>query len=138
SRPITGEVFGQAAERLILSRATHLDQLTDKLQEPRVHSVISAILAGEGDAASIPNDDIEYVRDLGLIALDKPYRIANKIYREVIPRELVSGTEGFIVQQTEWYVGADGRLQLSKLLAAFQQFFRENSEHWIERFQYKE
>jgi hypothetical protein len=24
------------------------------------------------------------------------------------------------------------------LLAAFQQFFRENSEHWVERFQYKE
>ena len=27
---------------------------------------------------------------------------------------------------------------MSKLLAAFQQFFRENSEAWLERFDYKE
>jgi hypothetical protein len=27
---------------------------------------------------------------------------------------------------------------MKKLLSAFQEFFRENSEHWIERFQYKE
>ena len=27
---------------------------------------------------------------------------------------------------------------MTKLLTAFQQFFRENSEHWVERFQYKE
>ena len=32
----------------------------------------------------------------------------------------------------------DGRLDLAKLLAAFQEFFREHSEHWVERFQYKE
>lgn len=32
----------------------------------------------------------------------------------------------------------DGRLDLSKLLAAFQEFFREHSEHWIEHFDYKE
>ncbi|MEA3643603.1 MAG: hypothetical protein VBE63_27285, partial [Lamprobacter sp.] len=33
--------------RLIQSRATHLDQLSDKLKEPRVHSVISRILSTE-------------------------------------------------------------------------------------------
>ena len=30
------------------------------------------------------------------------------------------------------------RLDLEKLLAAFQEFFREHSEHWVERFDYKE
>ena len=39
--------YHAARERLILSRATHLDQLADKLQDPRVHGVISAILSGE-------------------------------------------------------------------------------------------
>ena len=29
-------------------------------------------------------------------------------------------------------------MDMVKLLAAFQEFFRENSEHWMERFQYKE
>ncbi|MGH9753628.1 MAG: hypothetical protein ACREA2_12670 [Blastocatellia bacterium] len=33
---------------------------------------------------------------------------------------------------------ADGKLDTEKLLATFRQFFRENSEHWVERFDYKE
>ena len=32
----------------------------------------------------------------------------------------------------------DGRLDLHQLLAAFQTFFRQHAEHWVERFQYKE
>jgi hypothetical protein len=28
-------------------------------------------------------------------------------------------------------------LDTAKLLTAFQQFFRKNSEHWVERFDYK-
>jgi hypothetical protein len=31
-----------------------------------------------------------------------------------------------------------GRLEVDELLTAFQQFFREHSEHWVERFDYKE
>ena len=37
-----------------------------------------------------------------------------------------------------WYVDANGNLQVGALLAAFQQFFREHSEHWVGRFQYQE
>ena len=33
---------------------------------------------------------------------------------------------------------ADGSLDMQKLLKAFQQYFRENAEAWIERFDYKE
>jgi hypothetical protein len=47
-------------------------------------------------------------------------------------------TEEFLQQEAVWCVRPDGRLDLDKLLAAFQQFFRENSEHWLERFDYKE
>ena len=43
-----------------------------------------------------------------------------------------------IAQQAEWYLGADGGLDVAGLLAAFQRFFREHSEHWIERFEYRE
>jgi hypothetical protein len=76
--------------------------------------------------------------DLGLIYRDKEtgLQVANPIYREVIPREL-----GFLVQldfestyRSAWYIGPDGRLEIDKLLAAFQEFFRENSEHWVQRF----
>ena len=33
---------------------------------------------------------------------------------------------------------SDGRLDDVKLLAAFQAFFRENAEHWLQRFAYQE
>ena len=36
------------------------------------------------------------------------------------------------------YICPEGDLDASKLLAAFQAFFRENAEHWVERFQYRE
>jgi hypothetical protein len=65
-------------------------------------------------------------------------RIANLIYQEVIPRELVWPIQSGLSEQQAWYVNPDGRLDLGKLLAAFQVFFREHVEHWVERFQYKE
>ncbi len=140
SRTIDEEEIMEAREELILSRQTHLHQLADKLQEERVRRVIAPILsggaAGEVDKAS-PND-IEYVRDLGLVTRRGTARIANPIYREVIPRELMHAREAEIVQETEWYVKPDGDLDVESLLAAFQRFFREHSEHWLERFQYKE
>jgi hypothetical protein len=37
-----------------------------------------------------------------------------------------------------WYIGSDGRMDMKKLLREFQQFFRENAESWLERFDYKE
>ena len=36
------------------------------------------------------------------------------------------------------YMDAAGGLDVTRLLAAFQEFFREHSEHWIKRFQYRE
>ena len=77
----------QAKERLILRRDTHLDQLTDKLQEERVRRVVEPLLGGAGAVDSIPADDLAYVRDLGLVTLTGPVAIANPIYREVIPRD---------------------------------------------------
>ena len=91
-----------------------------------------------GGDAKYSARDREYVRDLGLVAPDAPLRIANPIYEEVVPRELTWVLQDEIAQQTTWYVDADGGLNLEKLLAAFQQFFRENSEHWVERANYKE
>jgi len=138
SRPITAEILQQAKENLILRRDTHLDQLTDKLREDRVRRVIEPVLVGEGAVRSLPPDDVSYARDLGLITTNGEIKIANTIYREVIPRELIYGTQVTIRQEADWYVAPDGKLDINKLLAAFQQFFREHSEHWVERFDYKE
>ncbi len=139
SRAITADAIQDAREQLILRRETHLDQLTDKLQEERVRRVIEPLLKGADDAGSFADDDLQYVRDLGLVAQHRPVAIANPIYREVIPRALTWTTQEMSIHHDPaWYVDDSGRLQVSKLLTAFQGFFREHSEHWVERFQYKE
>jgi len=137
-RPITVDMIEQAKENIILRRDTHIDQLADKLQEARVRRVIEPILAGLKEPEQIPTDDLYYVRDLGLVKIDDRLQIANRIYQEVIPRELTYSTQVTISEEPSWYIGPDGRLDMESLLSAFQEFFREHSEHWVERFQYKE
>ena len=137
TRAVTADDVAEAREALIVRRVTHLDQLADKLREDRVRRVVEPMLSGV-DERRATERDIEYVRDLGLIARDKPVRIANPIYAEVVPREL-----GWILQEeldldATWYVDADGSLNLDRLLEAFQDFFRRHSEHWKNRFLYEE
>ena len=137
SRAITEHDILAAQEVLIEARVVHLDQLMDKLREGRVQRVVEPMLSGAAQR-SYTARDLGYVRDLGLIALDAPPRIANPIYAEAVPRELTFAAQKCLRQQTEWYVNADGGLESGKLLEAFQQFFREHSEFWLERFAYKE
>ncbi|MDI6794312.1 MAG: ATP-binding protein [bacterium] len=139
SQPITTGMVIDAKEDIILRRETHLDQLADKLRENRVRSVIEPILAGRQMPDQLPEDDVQYVEDLGLISTRGELHIANGIYQEIIPRVLTYTTQLTISQEPAWYIQPeDGRLDIDKLLSAFQEFFREHSEHWVERFDYKE
>ena len=137
SQPITSEAICDAQEQLILRREIHLDQLADKLKEERVQRVVEPLLSGAEERRFIDRD-LEYVRDLGLVAQDRPVRIANPIYAEVVPRELTWVLQEEFEQETAWYVNADGSLDVVKLMTEFQTFFREHSEHWVRRFQYQE
>ena len=137
SQAIDADTIIAARERLIQGRETHLDQLTDKLQEERVRRVIEPPLSGNWDTEAIPPDDLQYVCDLGLVRADASIRIANPLYQEVIPRDLTWTTQARLPHEPSWYV-VDGELQVEQLLEAFQTFFREHSKHWVERFQYKE
>ncbi len=136
--PVTLEDYRIAREQLIQSGVTHLDQLTDKLKEPRVQHVMSAILSSADDEADIPMDDIRYVTDLGLITAWPDTQIANRIYQETIPRALIWSKQTRITHQQHWYLTPEHRLDMLRLLQAFQQFFREHSDVWIQQFDYKE
>ncbi len=136
-RTITDADLLDAREQLIARRETHLDQLADKLQEDRVRRVVEPLLSG-GEEWTFSDPDLQYVRDLGLIARDGTPRIANPIYAEVVPRELTCAAQARLIQDPAWYVDAAGGLDVDKLLAAFQAFFREHSEHWVARFDYAE
>ena len=141
SRAITeGDVL-DAQERLILARVTHLDDLADKLREQRVRRVVAPMLTGAAGRGSYADRqrDVEYARDLGLLAQHDAKRIANPIYAEVVPRELTWVAQDDVEAQAAWFVTAGGGLDVDKLLEAFQRFFREHSEHWTQRFdQYRE
>jgi hypothetical protein len=137
-KEITVDMIMQAKENLILRRETHLDQLVDKLQEERVRRVIEPILADSAEAQKIPGDDVNYTADLGLIKKSPQLAIANRIYKEIIPRELTYSTQLTIHQEAQWYVNEDGRLIMDKLLSAFQEFFRKHFESWVDGFEYSE
>ena len=137
TRAISGDDVLDAQEQLILRREVHLDQLADKLREERVRHVVEPLLSG-GAEPRYSSRDLEYVRDLGLVALDSPPRIANPIYAEVVPRELTYVVQDSLENEPVWYVDAEGGLDVNRLLAAFQAFFREHSEHWLGRFDYAE
>ncbi|MGK4000390.1 ATP-binding protein [Sorangium sp. So ce1024] len=129
SEPITAAHVEEAKERLILARATHLDSLVARLHEPRVRRVLEPILSGTlavvGDAYQ---DDLQYVRDLGLIAPSNPARIANPIYREVVARVLAGDVEPVILAEPRSFVLPDGRLDVARLLREFAAFWREHGE----------
>ncbi len=129
SRAIEADDIHAAREELILSRRTHLDQLAHKLEEERVRRVVEPILSG----GEVQHDgrDMEYARDLGLLAADSPPRIANPIYREVVPRELGQVLQDSLDIQAAWYVDDDGGLNMTKLLSAFRTFFSEHAEQWL-------
>ena len=139
SAAITADAVVAAQERLILRRDTHIDDLANKLREERVRRVVEPILAGADDV-SCSAEDLAYVRDLGLVAQDvggppRTPRIANPIYAEVVPRHLNYAVQETLPQQMAWYVDAGGTLDVDGLIASFQAFFREHSEHWVQRFE---
>ncbi|ABD40076.1 conserved hypothetical protein [Methanospirillum hungatei JF-1] len=137
SNPVRKSMVMEAKEHLIQRRETHLDQLVDKLQEERVRRVIEPILCGESGPETIPEDDIWYTEDLGIITTKGQLRISNPIYQEIIPRILTYSTQLTITKKPAWYIDSRGRLEMKKLLQEFQQFFREHSESWLERFSYR-
>jgi hypothetical protein len=128
-----------AAEILIKRRDVHLDQLADKLTEPRVEKVIQSILIGEEIENTNLNEDKQYLIDLGLIRLGKQaLEIANPIYREIIPRELTAYRQDMLGQDPDWYVKSDGKLNIEKLLEAYIEFYKEHSELVTKRKTYTE
>ncbi len=144
SRTIEVDDVYAAREELILSRRTHLDQLAHKLEEARVRRVIEPLLSDAEEPGCEVSDigfqrDVDYVRDLGLIAPGRGIRMANPIYAEVVPRELTAAAQERLANvQATWNVDGDGRLDMTKLLRAFGTFFGEHAEHWMGRFDYRE
>ena len=127
--PIEPAHVDRAKETLILARQTHLDSLAARLMEPRVKRLMEPLIAGDsivGDATY--EDDVTYVRDLGLVAPDAPLRVANPIYREVIVRVLSQAAEDNVTAEPGSFVAPDGTLDFERVLAEFAAWWVEHGE----------
>ncbi|GCL43930.1 ATP-binding protein [Dolichospermum planctonicum] len=126
---ITKEHILQAEEILIARQDTHLDSLAERLREPRIKAIIEPMLAGL-ELGNIPNDDIQFVIDLGLCKMH-PYgglTIANPIYREVLPRVLTVTPMASLPMIAPTWLTPEGELNIDALLAAFIKFWRQHGE----------
>ncbi|MEI6416056.1 MAG: ATP-binding protein, partial [Pseudomonadota bacterium] len=140
SQTISLETVLIAREQLIQRRDTHLDSLADKLREPSVKQVATAILNGDPPNAETFDDAVQYVADLGLVTRTNPIRFANPIYQEIIPRILSADFQWIMPTDTVdpvWYI-RQGRLDMDALLKAFQKFYRRYSEAWLEKYDFRE
>ena len=140
SREITFDMVTEAKNQLIMRRDTHLDSLIDKLKEERVKLLVQAIINGDNIVFNSLNEDIMYLRDLGIVSQKSPLRFANPIYAEIIPRVMASAFEESLPMEIEtpFFLDKNNQLDMKKIMQAFQEFYRENAESWIDRFEYKE
>jgi type II secretory pathway predicted ATPase ExeA len=126
---ITKEHILQAKEILIARQDTHLDSLAERLREPRIKAIIEPMLAGL-ELGDIPNDDIQFVIDLGLCKMHPQggLTIANPIYREVLPRVLTVTPMASLPMIAPTWLTPEGELNIDALLAAFLKFWRQHGE----------
>ena len=145
SKPVNAAMVSEAIKTIIIRRDVHIDQLLDKLKEPRVQRAVEPVIMGKGENINTLSDDYNYVKDLGLVRENnKTIEPANPIYAEVIIRTLNIDEQRTLqtdVRFTEYEMPKyykNDNVDMSLMLLDFQQFWRENSDIWQERFQYKE
>lgn len=131
-RAIDMTAVGKAAERLIFQKASHIANLKDVLQDPKVSRIVAPLLAGGEWDTDLNTDELAHVEDLGLIerSSKRTWRIPSKIYHEVVPRVFLAKQFGVldVLISPEPYIHMDGKLNFRKLIGGFQQFYRERGE----------
>lgn len=136
---VTAAHVEAAKETIILERRTHIDSLMARLREERVRRIIAPMLVGGAAEADVLDDDFAYVVGLGLLrARAGRYEIANPIYAEVLPRALTYHRQLQIANEPAWYVRPDGTLDMPKLMADWQVFWRKDGHLSAEAFHYRE
>ena len=129
----------EAKEILVRTRPHHLQSLGSRLRDPRVHPIIQAIMTG-GDIPDIPEHDLQYVRELGLVRYDDTgqLRLANPIYADAMPRALAATIQMGMPAPGPGWLDDNGRLDPVRLLMGFLMFWREYGHRMLKAAPYKE
>ena len=136
---VTAAHVDAAKETIILERRSHIDSLVARLREPRVRRILAPMLTGGTTEGDVLDDDFAYVVGLGLVGMARgQWAIANPIYQEVIPRALTYVQQGQIAVEPAVFVQPDGSLDMGKLMAEWQVFWRKDGHLAAEGFAYRE
>jgi len=143
TQPVTASLVNDAIQTIILRRDTHIDSLLERLKEDRVRKIIEPVIMGGDQPIDRLSDDYQYVIDLGLIkSIGGKIQPANPIYGEVTARSLSLNYQNDMTEEKYPYQIPrylhDGSLDMEYLMKDFQQFWRENSAIWEEKYQYRE
>jgi hypothetical protein len=120
----------EAAEHLVRTRVTHLDNLGERMREPRVARIVQAALLGdENETLARTSDDFVYVRDLGLLS-EGPAGLepANPMYAEVLTRQLTVDVQSTVPDPGWPWRRPDGTLDFPALVDAWRAWWRANAE----------
>jgi len=136
SMPITQPLVDQAIQNLIKTWGTHFDSMMARLEEPRVRNIIQPLLLGDGTTIDTRSDDYLYTKDMGLIReAGNKVEPANPIYAELIVRTLNWSVQQSLLRGCEEYeiprYLRNGKMDMDILIGDFQQYWRENSEIWV-------
>jgi hypothetical protein len=136
---VTLDHIQEARKQMILARETHLDTLTHRLEDPKVHHVMETLISGTPDPHLTEGEGFRLCLDLGLVTIERGTPVvANPIYREVLARHITYGTQ-LAIPEPEWqWQTPDGSLDMDALLREFQCFWRKNSEVWEQKSDYTE
>jgi hypothetical protein len=89
------------------------------------------VLAGDLLLLEPYDDDLAYIRDLGLIARKDPVRVANPIYREVIARVLSSSIQASVIADPRSFIRPDKTFDFPKMLDEFAAWWKEHGDFLI-------
>jgi hypothetical protein len=136
---VTAAHVEAAKDTIILERRTHIDSLVNKLRDPRVRRILDPMLVGDQTGDDVVDDDLAYVLGLGIVRVYAGHlEIANPIYREVVPRALTYLRQVQIAAEPAAFVRPDGALDMPKIMAAWQVFWREDGHLAAGGFSYQE
>lgn len=93
-----------------------------------------------GDVPDVPEDDLQYIRELGLVRYDDTgqLRLANPIYADAMPRALAATIQMGMPAPGPGWLDDNGRLDPVRLLTGFLLFWREYGYRMLKAAPYKE
>ncbi len=125
----------EAFQNLLARRGNHLDFLTTQLRDERVMRCLMPILTGGLLADQVSETDIEYTRELGIIAPNRK-TFDNMLYTQVLPGVLFGSVTYMINLSAERFLRSDQSIDSGKLVKSFQLFYQNHIDRLVERINY--